>query len=179
MRIYNRRGFQPVYMESGPVAVINSQHIGPQHIDYEGLEKTSTAAFAAVPEAHIKLGDLLIYTTGAHIGRTNVYLSDVPAMASNHVNILRIRPGIDSAYMALVFQSTVGQFQTQKHARGSAQAELYPSDIDRLVVPLLDEEKQKVIGNLVRESLALRQESRKLIERAILSVEQFIRNAIQ
>ena len=73
-------------------------------------------------------------------------------MASNHVNILRLRPGIDSAYMALVFQSVVGQFQTQKHARGSAQAELYPADIDRFVVPLLNDDKQKVIGDFVAKA---------------------------
>ena len=57
---------------------------------------TSTAAFAAAPEAHIQQNDLLIYTTGAYIGRTNVYLRDAPAMASNHVNMLRLRPGIDA-----------------------------------------------------------------------------------
>lgn len=45
--------------------------------------------------------------------------------------------------MALVLQSIVGQFQTHQHARGSAQAELYPNDIDRFVVPLLDIDKQK------------------------------------
>jgi restriction endonuclease S subunit len=140
-------------VQNGKVDVINSQHLGPRHIDYEGLEKTYAASFAAASEAHIQRDDLLIYTTGAYIGRTNTYLSDAPAMASNHVNILRLRPGIDAAYMAMVFQSVVGQFQTQKYARGSAQAELYPADIDRFLVPLIDADKQKAIGDLVRESL--------------------------
>jgi hypothetical protein len=120
IRLYNRRGVQPVYVDDGSVDVVNSQHIGPQHIDYEGLQKTSDKAFAASPEGHIRLNDLLIYTTGAYIGRTNVYLSNEPALASNHVNILRLYSGIDAAYMALVFQSVIGQFQTQKHSRGSA-----------------------------------------------------------
>jgi len=158
---------------------VNSQHLGPQHIDYDGLEKTSTNEFAAAPEAHIQKDDLLIYTTGAYIGRTNVYLSDAPAMASNHVNIVRLHPGIDAAYMALVFQSIVGQFQTQQHARGSAQAELYPSDIDRFVVPLLDGGKQKAIGDLLRESLVKQQESRTLLEQAKTRVEQLIEAAVQ
>ena len=105
--------------------------------------------------------------------------SDAPAMASNHVNILRLHPGIDVAYMALVFQSIVGQFQTQQHARGSAQAELYPSDIDRFVVPLLDLDKQRAIGDLLRESLVKQQESRKLLEQAKTRVEQLIEAAVQ
>jgi Type I restriction modification DNA specificity domain len=177
IRTLNRRGLQPVYVEKGTVDVVNSQHLGPRQIDYTGLQKTSDAAFSAAREAHIQINDILIYTTGAYIGRTNVYLREPPALASNHVNILRLKPGIDAAYMALVLQSLVGQFQTQKHARGSAQAELYPADIDRFVVPLLDLARQEVIGNLVRESLDKEQESQKLLEEAKARVEQLIEEA--
>ncbi len=179
IRSLNRRGLQPIYVRNGQVDVVNSQHLGSKHIDYEGLQKTSTKAFAAASEAHIQQNDLLIYTTGAYIGRTNVYLSDTPAMASNHVNIVRLQSGIDAAYMALVFQSIVGQFQTQKHARGSAQAELYPSDIDRFIVPLLDADTQKAIGDLLRQSLVKQQESRRLLEQAKARVEQLIEEAVR
>ena len=174
---YNRRGLQPFYVEDGPVSVVNSQHLGPHHIDYDGLEKTSEKAFALCPEGHIRQNDLLIYTTGAYIGRTNVFLSNQPALASNHVNILRLNSGIDAAYMALVFQSTVGQSQTQKHARGSAQAELYPTDIDRFIVPMLSPSKQAAIGDLVRDSLVKQQESKRLLDQAKTRVEQLIEEA--
>jgi len=179
IRSLNRRGLQPLYMANGDIDVVNSQHLGPKHIDYEGLEKTSAKSFASAPEAHIQQDDLLIYTTGGYIGRTNVYLSDAPAMASNYVNFVRLHPSIDAAYMALVFQSIVGQFQTQQHARGSAQAKLYPSDIDRFAVPLLDADKRKEIGDLVRESLVKQQESRRLLEQAKTRVEQLIEVAVQ
>ena len=179
IRSVNRRGVQPIYLRSGDVDVVNSQHLGSKHIDYEGLEKTSMKSFEAAPEAQIQCNDLLIYTTGAYIGRTNVYLSAAAAMASNHVNILRLQPSIDAAYMALVFQSIVGQYQTQQHARGSAQAELYPSDIDRFVVPIIDPGKQKAVGDLVRESLMKHQQSRQLLEQAKARVEQLIEEAMQ
>jgi restriction endonuclease S subunit len=83
-------------------------------------------------------------------------------------------PDIDHAYMAMVFQSIVGQFQTQKHARGSTQAELYPADIDKFVVPLLPLDKQQKIGNLVRESLAKQHYSAQLLNQAKTRVEQLI-----
>ena len=178
IRTMNRRGIQPEYVEDGKISVVNSQHLSTKHIDYAGLQRTSESDFSAAGEAHIRRNDLLIYTTGAYIGRTNVYLSDEPAMASNHVNILRLVEGIDAAYMALVFQSIVGQFQTQKHARGSAQAELYPADIDKFVVPLLPSEKQEAIGDLLRESLAKQQESANLLLQAKTRVEQLTREAI-
>ncbi|MFH0781693.1 MAG: hypothetical protein V2B20_07030 [Pseudomonadota bacterium] len=179
IQICNRRGIQPVYVEGGDYAVVNSQHLGPKHINYDGLQKTSAKAFHASPEAHIQQEDLLIYTTGAYIGRTNTYLSDKPAFASNHVNILRLTPDIDHAYLALVFQSIIGQFQTQKHARGSAQAELYPTDIDKFVVPVLPSARQIVIGNLVRESLERQRQSAQLLEQAKSRVEQLIVEAVQ
>lgn len=177
IRTYNRRGLQPVYVEDGPVDVVNSQHLGPQHIDYDKLQKTNEKAFAASTEGHIQKNDLLIYTTGAFIGRTNAYLSSESALASNHVNILRLDSSIDAAYMALVFQSVVGKFQTQKHARGSAQAELYPADIDRFIVPLLASSKQVVIGDLMRTSLEQQMESKSLLKQAKTRVEQLIEEA--
>jgi len=179
IRTCNRRGIQPIYVTDGTYDVINSQHLGPKHINYDGLEKTSLKAFSASPVAHIRQNDLLIYTTGAYIGRTNVYLSDAQAFASNHVNILRVTPDIDAAYMAMVFQSVVGQFQTQKHSRGSAQAELYPNDIDKFVVPILPFEQQTIIGDLVRESLVKQRESARLLEQAKTRVEHLIEEVVQ
>ena len=179
IRRYNRRGIQPVYVDGGTHAVVNSQHLGSKHINYDGLQKTTEQIFNASPEAHIQPDELLIYTTGAYIGRTNVYLDEAPAFASNHVNILRLSPDIDHAYMAMVFQSIIGQFQTQKHARGSAQAELYPADIDKFMVPLLPPDKQQEIGNLVRESLTKQRESAQLLDQAKSRVEQLIEEAVR
>ena len=68
IRTYNRRGLQPVYVQNGEVDVVNSQHLGSKHIDYQGLQKTSAVSYAAAPEGHIQRDDLLIYTTGAYIG---------------------------------------------------------------------------------------------------------------
>ena len=148
-----------MYVQEGQVDVVTSRHLGARHIDYRGLQSTSNELFSMAAEAHVRRDDLLVYTTGAYVGRTNVYLSDHPALASNHVNILRLTSVIDAAYVALVLQSAVGQLQTQKHSRGSAQAELYPVDIDGFVVPLLGADKQRQIGNLLRVSLERQQQS--------------------
>jgi len=178
IRTLNRRGVQPEYVEGGEVAAINSQHLGPNHLAYDSFARTSRKWFDLSPVAHVQPEDLLIYTTGAYVGRTNVYLDDLPALASNHVNILRLTSGIDAAYMALVLQGKVGQFQTAKHARGSAQAELYPADIDKFLVPLLPASLQAEIGGLVRTSLNKQRESKSLLEQAKARVEQLIEEAV-
>lgn len=175
----NERGVQPVYVEGGDFDVVNSQHLGRQHLNYEGFEKTSEEEFRRYPEAHIRYGDVLIYTTGAYIGRTNVFLRETPALASNHVHILRLRGGMDTAYVALALSAIVGSYQTEKHARGSAQAELYPSDIAKFILPVISQEKQREIGDLVRSSLAAQDESRRLLEQAKRRVEELIEEAIE
>lgn len=179
IRSYNRRGVQPVYIENGSHSIVNSKHISKQHLDYDNFEKTSALNFKSSPEAHINENDLLIYTTGAYIGSTNVYLSDTPALASNHVNILRVQSAIDATYLAIVFQSVIGQLQTEKYLRGSAQAELYPSDIDKFIVPILNQNIQKEIGNLARKSLSAKQESQQLLEQAKTRVETLIEEAAE
>lgn len=178
LRLLNRRGLQPKYIDNGPVNVVNSQHITSTHLAYNDFEKTSLMEFEKSKVAHIQKDDVLIYTTGAYIGQTNLYDSEQPAMASNHVNILRVKD-IDSGYLSIILSSIIGAFQTEKYSRGSAQAELYPSDIDKFVIPLLDDKKQKEIGNLLRASLTAKKESELLLARAKKQVEELIKGAAQ
>jgi len=177
IRVLNRRGLQPIYIQKGSIDVVNSQHITSTHLAYDKFEKTSQSEFDKNKEAQIQKNDVLIYTTGAYIGQTNIYDSDKPAMASNHVNILRIN-GVDSGYLAMLFQSIIGKFQTEKHARGSAQSELYPSDIDKFIIPILNSDKQKKIGQMLQGSLIAKKESEQLLEHAKRQVEELIEGAI-
>lgn len=174
IRSCNRRGVQPIYVEGGSIDVVNSQHIGKMHLQYDSLEKTSERIFSKSTEGHIKENDLLIYTTGAYIGQTNVYLKNTPALASNHVNILRIKSDIDPVYMGLIFQTEIGKYQTEMHLRGSAQAELYPSDIDKFIVPILDPKIQEQIGDLIRNSFEVENESKLLLQEVKKLAEELV-----
>lgn len=174
----NRRGLQPNYNSNGEIDVVNSKHITATHLKYDSFEKTALANYKICLPAQIQEGDILIYTTGAYVGQTNVYLSKNPALASNHVNILRLKdPEIDSTYVALVLNNIIGKMQTEQHIRGSAQAELYPNDIAKFFVPILDLKIMKTIGELVRNSLKATQESQKLLANAKARVEQLIEEA--
>ena len=152
----NYRGFQPEYVDNGKIDVINSKHILENGLDYENFEKTDENSYA--------------YTTGANIGRTQAYLSDRKAMASNHVNMLRVKD-VNPIYLALVLNSMIGRMQTERACTGSAQAEIYPSDIEKFVVPILDEPIQETIASKVLESFAMKTESKRLLNVAKEAVE--------
>ena len=174
MATFNFRGLQPQYVDDGTVAVVTSQHLGPHHLAYGHLERTSEEAYTTASRARVRRGDVLVYTTGAYVGRTNVFLSDIKALASNHVNIIRLKPEYDPAYVALFLNSFPGLLQTEKHAAGSAQAELYPSGLAKFIIPLLQTETMQQIGDRVRKSYQIMTEAKGLLENARRTVEELV-----
>jgi len=170
MEIYNARGLQPIYEEDGPLAVINSRHILEDGLDYDNFERTGDTCWTSQERARVQQNDILVYTTGANIGRSQPYLSDKPALASNHVNILRIQDE-DPLYVAFVMNSQIGRMQTERLSAGTAQAELYPKDISQFVIPFVPKKKQEEIISLLLESREKKAESHRLLEKAKKAVE--------
>lgn len=173
IQIINYRGFQPEYVENGKIDVINSKHILEDGLDYENFEKTDEVSFNNAVRAQVKYGDILTYTTGANIGRTQVYLSEKKAMASNHVNMLRVKD-VNPIYLALVLNSKIGRMQTEKSSTGSAQVELYPDDLASFIVPILPEAIQTKIASLIQQSFECKAQSKQLLEDAKRMVESEI-----
>jgi restriction endonuclease S subunit len=150
--------------------VINSRHILARELDYKNFEQTHNDSWDTQFKARIYRNDILTYTTGANIGRTQVYLSDEKALASNHVNILRIEHE-NPVYVAFVLNSKIGRLQTEQLSAGSAQQELYPKDIDNFYIPFINKDVQTQIADLVQQSFTLKAESERLLETAKRSVE--------
>ena len=171
IRTDNSRGLQPQYVKNGKLDIINSKHILEQTLDYENFEKTTLNYWDEQERSRVFKDDILTYTTGANIGRTQVYLLDKKALASNHVNILRLKKGFNPFYVGFVMNSFVGKLQTEKLSAGSAQAELYPKDIDNFLIPIIDKDKQQQIAELVEESFSLKKQSEHLLEVAKRAVE--------
>lgn len=113
LKNFNMRGLQPVYVENGKLSIINSPHILEQHLDYDNFEKTDLSIWEIQKRARVYKDDILVYTTGANIGRTNIYLKDDKALASNHVNILRLKSE-NPHYVGFVMNSIIGRLQTEK-----------------------------------------------------------------
>jgi restriction endonuclease S subunit len=171
--MYNARGLQPIYDEYGELDVINSRHILEQELDYSNFEKTSITSWETQIRARIYRSDILTYTTGANIGRTQVYSSSEKALASNHVNILRIK-NENPIYVAFVMNSKIGRLQTEKLSAGSAQQELYPKDIDQFYIPFVAKSVQDTICTKIEESQNLKTQSESLLAAAKRAVERAI-----
>ena len=168
----NQRGTQPNYAEHG-LPVINSKHVR------EGEVLLTDNRFASLSEKEeplfIKKGDVLINGTGVGtIGRAACYLHEQNALPDNHVTILRTDK-INPVYLSVYLNSIAGKYQVDKYFKGSSgQIELYPKDIENFYIPLINEDTQTQIANLVQQSFTLKAESERLLEMAKRAVETAI-----
>jgi restriction endonuclease S subunit len=183
------RGIQPRYFDTGEIIVINSKHLGPTEIDIENSERTNKEFFdsSEAEKSRLKKYDVLMYSTGAYIGRTNCYLEDKNAIGSNHVTIIRPNPKIcNPVYLSLFLNSIAGLMQTDQRASGSAQREIYPQEIAeyKIFVPKTKEGKpdlefqKKLADKVIKSYLAKKEAKEKLVEAKML-VEKEIERLIK
>ncbi len=77
-------------------------------------------------------------------------------------------------YLTLVLNSPIVQLQAERDCNGAIIQHWTISDIEKVVIPVLDMEKQKEITEKVQESFRLRKEAKSLLDRAIKAVEMAI-----
>ncbi len=181
------RGVQPLYDKNGKILIINSKHLGPTEIDIQTVKKTTREFYDedTTKKALLKKYDVLMYSTGAYVGRTNIYLEDALGIASNHVTIIRPDNKIcNPAYLALFLNSPAGLMQTNQQASGSAQREIYPQDINKYEVfvpekngrPDLD--WQNKLANKIIQSYEAKSKARKNLQKAKELIEDEIKKLI-
>ena len=77
-------------------------------------------------------------------------------------------------YLTLVLNSNIVQMQAERDSNGAIIQHWKPSEIENVVVPVLEMEQQKKIVELVQKSFALRKQSKQLLEDAKSAVEMAI-----
>lgn len=79
-------------------------------------------------------------------------------------------------YLTLVLNSIIVKLQSERDAGGSIIQHWKPSEIEQVLIPIIDLEDQKIIRKLIQESFTLKQQSEHLLEiskRAIeIAIEQ-------
>jgi len=169
-----RRGKQPVYSDTG-IRVINSKHVQHNRVVLKGTRSALPNSDSAL---NIRSGDVLLNGTGrGTIGRAAPYISHTPAIADNHVTILRST--IDPAFLSLYLNSVAGQMQVEMHQRGtSGQTELYPADIHKFQIWNAPAEFQLEIRTLHEKAANASSESKVLLDKAKNRVVELVKSAM-
>lgn len=74
-------------------------------------------------------------------------------------------------YLTLVLNSPVVQMQAERDSNGAIIQHWKPSEIENVIVPVLDIDKQKELSEKIQKSFALRRQSKQLLEYAKQAVE--------
>ena len=77
-------------------------------------------------------------------------------------------------YLTLVLNSMAVKMQAEKEAGGSIINHWKKSEIENVIIPIIEKEKQEKISKLLIESETLRSESRSILEKAVQAVEMAI-----
>jgi len=138
-------GKQPYYVEDGEIPVLIQKHLASQLlslyseiINMPDTPRTDRSFINQYPEYCLKFGDVLFYSVGAYLGRTNVVLEDFEAVPASFITLIRTKPEICVPdYLALFLNSRIGQLQSERWKSASAQQYIYPKEIKEFVIPIL------------------------------------------
>ena len=149
-----------------------------KHISSRELVEASKC-FPQVDAPLARTNDLLLAITGATIGKIGIVKRYERLAFSGDLLCLRTNESIDPHYLLLALDHKIGQVQFIRWITGSTNGHLAPRDVARVLVPRLSSEVEAKISDLVKDSLAKRQESEQLLEKAKTRVEKLIEEAIQ
>jgi restriction endonuclease S subunit len=175
-----KHGKQPYYVEGGEVPILIQKHLGSQYVNLDALNdqdtpRTDRKFIEKYPEYKVRLGDVLFYSVGAYLGRTNVLLTQIDAVPASFITLIRTKKNICSPmFLAVFLNSKVGQLQSNQRKSASAQQYIYPKDIGGFIIPILPDKTQQEIASLVQQSYEARKKARQLLEEAKKKVENLI-----
>jgi len=170
---------QPPYIDGGEISIITQKHLGNIFLNLEPINEPDTKFTSAewlkrYPEYQLKFGDVLYYSVGAYIGKTNIVFENLQATAASFITIIRPSKEIDSVYLTVVLNSVIGQLQSEKWQSATAQQYIYPKDIKNFKIPILPKLTQQKIADLVQKSHEARSKAKQLLEEAKQKVEGLI-----
>ena len=145
---------------------------------YGIVEPTIKLASTIVPDIenlYPRKNTILLSKDGS-VGIAYKVQEDMQAVTSGallHLTVKDTNPILPD-YLTLVLNSQVVQLQAQRDCNGAIIQHWKPSDIEKVLIPILDIDKQKEISDKVQESFHLRKEAKRLLDNAIKAVEMAI-----
>jgi len=163
---------------SGGMPIITQKHLRTIAPDGYGIELRTTNSWQnANPNAILKRNDLLFYSVGAYLGKTNLWLNPNAAVPASFITLLRCYNESDAGFLHMLLNSRYGILQSKCFQSGTSQQYIYPKDIRKFLVPTLDDKLKEKINQLVVQSFENGVEAKRLLVQAKSRVEQLIEEA--
>lgn len=120
--------------------------------------------------------DTIIFSKDGSVGIAYKIPDDMQIITSGALLHLTVRNTAEVLpdYLTLVLNSPVVRLQAERDASGAIIQHWKPSEIENVIIPILDMGTQQKIADIIQESFALRQKSKQLLEYAKQAVEMAI-----
>ncbi|MGG5578112.1 hypothetical protein ACPDHL_12330 [Myroides sp. C15-4] len=170
---YIKRGSQPAYSQCGSIKVLRSVNVGKMSFNETRQEYVDQKFFDSNIRGQVKKDDILITSTGVGtLGRVSIWPYDEKAYCDGHITILR-NSEIDPYFMTVFLNTKFGAQQFDQNFRGSSgQIEIYPYDISKFIIPEFLLKYQKEIGDLLRRSFELQNQSLQSLKQANIILDK-------
>ena len=128
------------------------------------------------PEVLFPQKDTILLSKDGSVGIAYKIESTIPVITSGALLHLSIRnkEEVLPDYLTLVLNSPIVQLQAERDSNGAIIQHWKPSEIENVIIPVLDMSIQKEIATQVQESFALRKQSKQLLGYAKQAVEMAI-----
>lgn len=120
--------------------------------------------------------DTILLSKDGSIGIAYKLEKDIEAVTSGALLHLTVKDSnvILPDYLTLVLNSPIVQLQAERDCSGAVIQHWKPSDIEKVLIPILDMHVQQEIASKVQKSFRLREESKRLLDLAVQTVEMAI-----
>lgn len=127
----------------------------------------------------LKENDIVMAIIGDTIGKSNLILKEFAgSYFSNNTGRFRLRPeakdSYDPFYLEALFHSIYIQSQVERAKAQTGQPKIADKEIKKLIIPFLEENKQKKIGGYIQKAIENKALSKRLLEIAKQAVETAI-----
>jgi hypothetical protein len=120
--------------------------------------------------------ETILFSKDGSVGTAYMLREDADFITSGAILHLTVKDKnkIIPEYLTLALNSKLVQMQAERDAGGSIILHWRVSEIEKVVVPIIDFDKQRAIADLVEESFQLKKQSEHLLEVAKTAVEMAI-----
>lgn len=128
------------------------------------------------PEVLFPPKDTILLSKDRSVGIAYKVEATMPIITSGALLHLKVRDKTEVLpdYLTLVLNSPVVQLQAERDSNGAIIRHWKPSEIENVIIPILDMDTQKEIAAKVQEAFTLRKQSKQLLEYAKQAVEMAI-----
>lgn len=153
------------------VPFIVTEDINNNIIDVNNLHFISREVHKILHKSHCKKNQVLLTMAGAYLGQAAVYYLDFEASSNQAIAKITLKENlIDPYYLATFLNCVFGQSQINRFRTGTGQPNLNLGLIQTIAIPLLSDNFQKYIKNIVVEGIHFHNKSNDFYKEA----EQFL-----